>query len=51
MLEGEKQKCYKLQIKALINSGNNSNYFKVATFFIAQIADTIKGCYIAIYDL
>ncbi len=35
VLEGEKEKCSKLQIKALINGDNNSNYPKVVKFLVA----------------
>ncbi len=34
VLEGEKEKCYKLQIKAPINNNNNFNY-KVVKFLVA----------------
>lgn len=34
VLEGEKEKCYNLQIEALINSGSNSNFPEVAKFLV-----------------
>ncbi len=46
LLEGQKEKGSKLQIKALVNS--NSNYLKVVKFLVANEATCTNGVIIAL---